>query len=67
MSLLKEYIDCFAREYHEMCGLSRDLVEHQLSIKLGFRPYKQPARHFNAIMYDRIREERYAGAFYMEH
>ena len=40
-----------------MPGLSRDLVEHQLPIKAGFRPYKQPSRCFNPIMYDRIKEE----------
>jgi len=27
INLLKEYIDCFALEYHEMPRLSRDLVE----------------------------------------
>ena len=52
IKLLKEYVDCFAWEYSEMPGLSRDLVEHWLPIKAGFRPYKQPSRHFNPIMYD---------------
>ena len=40
IKLLKEYVDCFAWEYSEMPGLSRDLVEHQLPIKASFRPYK---------------------------
>ena len=40
INLLKEYIDCFAWEYHEMSGLSCDLVEHRLPIIAGFRPYK---------------------------
>ena len=40
-----------------MPGLSRNLVEHRLPIKAGFRPYKQAARHFNPVMYDRIKEE----------
>ena len=40
-----------------MPGLSRDLVEHHLPIKVGFRPYKQPARHFNPVIYDRIKAE----------
>jgi hypothetical protein len=31
--LAHEFIDCFAWEYTEMPGLSRDLVEHRLSIK----------------------------------
>ena len=34
--------------------LSRDLVEHRLLIKAGFRPYKQQDRRFNPIIYDRI-------------
>jgi len=57
VNLLKEYVDCFAWEYHEMSGLSRDLVEHRLPIKAGFRPYKQPVRRFNPIIYDRIKTE----------
>ena len=40
-----------------MPGLNHDLVEHRLPIKAGFRPYKQPSRHFNPVMYDRIKEE----------
>ena len=52
IELLKEYADCFAWNYTEMPGLSRELVEHRLPIKAGFRPYKQPARRFNAIIYD---------------
>ena len=44
IKLLKEYVDCFACSYSEMPGLSRNLVEHRLPIKAGFRPYKQPAR-----------------------
>jgi hypothetical protein len=44
IELLKHYVDCFAWEYHEMPGLSRELVEHRLPIKPGFRPHKQPPR-----------------------
>jgi hypothetical protein len=40
-----------------MPGLSRDLVEHRLPIKFGFMPYKQPARSFNPIIHDRVKEE----------
>jgi hypothetical protein len=40
IGLLKEYLDCFAWNYTEMLGLSRDIVEHRLSIKSGFRPFK---------------------------
>ena len=40
-----------------MPGLSRDLVEHRLPIKAGFRPYKQLVRRFNPIIYDRIKTE----------
>ena len=57
IKLLKEYVNCFAWEYSEMSGLSRDLVGHRLPIKAGFRPYKQLARHFNPVMYDQIKEE----------
>ena len=57
VALIKEYADCFAWEYHEMPGLSRQLVEHRLPIKAGFRPYKQPARKFNPQIYGRVKEE----------
>ena len=57
VKLLKEYIDCFAWDYSEMPGLSRDLVEYRLPIIASFRPYKQPARRFNPSIYDRIKEE----------
>jgi hypothetical protein len=38
--LLKAYMCYFAWDYTEMPGLTRELVEHQLPIKAGFRPYK---------------------------
>jgi hypothetical protein len=57
VELLREYVDCFAWNYQEMSGLSRDLVEHYLPIKAGFRPFKQHARRYNPLMYDRVKEE----------
>nr|AAT93985.1 putative polyprotein [Oryza sativa Japonica Group] len=57
IELLKEYADCFAWEYHEIPGLSRELVEHRFPIKSGFRPYKQPPHRFNPLLYDRVKEE----------
>jgi hypothetical protein len=46
IGLLNEYSDCFAWNYTEMTGLSREIVEHRLPIKSGFRPFKQNARTF---------------------
>jgi hypothetical protein len=46
IGLLKEYSDCFSWNYTEMPGLSREIVEHRLPIKSGFRPFKQKARTF---------------------
>jgi hypothetical protein len=56
IKLLKDYVDCFAWNYHEMPELSQELVEHWLPIKSGFRPYKQFARRFNPIIHDRVKE-----------
>jgi hypothetical protein len=56
IKILKEYVDCFAWSYNEISG-SRDLVEHKLPIKPGFKPYKQPRRNFNPDIYDRVKEE----------
>jgi hypothetical protein len=44
IDLLKEFKDCFAWDYTEMPGLDHSIVEHQLPIKLGYHPYKQPPR-----------------------
>jgi hypothetical protein len=37
IGLLKEYLDCFAWNYTEMPRLSREIIEHRLPIKSGFR------------------------------
>jgi hypothetical protein len=57
IKLLRNYIDCFIWNYCKMPGLSQELVEDRLSIKTGFRPYKQPARMFNPIIHDWVKEE----------
>jgi hypothetical protein len=55
--LLKEFLGSFAWNYTEMPGLGRDLVEHTLPIKKGFRPWKQPARNYNPDLMVRIKKE----------
>ncbi|KAM1231002.1 hypothetical protein ACFX2G_041988 [Malus domestica] len=45
-ALLTEFKDCFAWSYHEMPGLERTLVEHELRIKPGCKPFRQPPRRF---------------------
>nr|CAD1829455.1 unnamed protein product [Ananas comosus var. bracteatus] len=55
--LLKEYKDCFAWSYEEMPGLSREIVEHRLPIKKGFKPFKQPARRFEPSIVLQIKNE----------
>jgi hypothetical protein len=57
IGLLKEYFDCFAWNYTEMLGLSREIVEHRLSIKSGFRPFKQKARTFRPDLLQRIKDK----------
>jgi hypothetical protein len=57
IGLLKEYSDCFAWNYTEMSGLSREIVEHRLPIKSGFRPFKQKARIFRLDLLPRIKDE----------
>ena len=57
IALLKDYVDCFAWNYTEMPRLSRDLVEHRLPIKKGFKPFKQSPRRFNSAINDRIKEK----------
>jgi hypothetical protein len=57
IELLKAYKCCFAWDYTEMPGLSRELVEHRLPIKDGFRPYKQGAQNFKPEIIGRVKEE----------
>jgi hypothetical protein len=57
IKLLRNYIDCFTWNYCEMPGFIRELVEHRLPLKTGFRSYKQPAERFNLIIHDRVKEE----------
>jgi hypothetical protein len=55
IKLLRSYIDYFVWNYREMAGLNRELVEHRLPIKTGFRPYKQPTQRFNPIIHDQVK------------
>jgi len=45
-SSLKKYKDCFAWDYHEMSGLSPDVVEHKLPNKHDKKPVKKTPRRF---------------------
>ncbi|BFG30909.1 hypothetical protein CerSpe_171830 [Prunus speciosa] len=55
--LLHEYKDRFAWDYHEMPGLPRSLVEHELKIKEGFKPFQQPPRRFSTEVQLKVKEE----------
>ncbi len=57
IELLKEFRDCFAREYYEMPGLSRLIVEHWLPIKPGVRPHQQPPMRCKADMLEPVKAE----------
>jgi hypothetical protein len=55
--LLKEYADCFAWDYTEMPGLDRNIVEHRLPRKPGFRPFQQRARQMKAEVLEEVKKE----------
>jgi hypothetical protein len=57
IELLKVCMCCYAWGYTKMLELSRELVEHRLPIKAGFRPYKQGARNFKPKIVGRVKEE----------
>ncbi|CAL9001603.1 unnamed protein product [Prunus brigantina] len=57
IGLLHEYKDCFAWDYHEMPGLPRSLVEHELKIKEGFWPFQQSPRRFSTEVQLKVKEE----------
>ncbi|KAM1050313.1 hypothetical protein ACFX2A_032771 [Malus domestica] len=55
--LLHKFKDCFALSYHEMPGLDRTLVEHELHIKPGCKPVRQPPRRFSTKVQVDIKDE----------
>ncbi|XP_057432273.1 uncharacterized protein LOC130725026 [Lotus japonicus] len=57
IELLKEFKDCFAWDYDEMPGLSRNLVELQLPIKEDRKPVKHLPRRFHPDVLVKIKEE----------
>ncbi|XP_027368832.1 uncharacterized protein LOC113874822 [Abrus precatorius] len=57
IKLLREFKDCFAWDYDQMPGLSRELVEHRLPIRPEKRPVKQPPRRFAPEILPKIKEE----------
>jgi hypothetical protein len=57
VNLLKEFKDCFAWDYNEMPGLSREMVEHRLPLKPGKKPIKQLPRRFNPEILSKIKSE----------
>jgi len=57
VELLKEYKYCFAWEYREMSGLSRDVVDLKLPIKPDKKPVKQTPRRFAPQIQVKIKEE----------
>ena len=57
IALLKEYRDCFARDYTEMPSLDRTIVEHRLPLKKGFWPFQQRARQMKAEVLEEVKKE----------
>jgi len=55
--LLEEFKDCFAWEYEEMPGLSRDVVEHRLPLLPGAKIVKQAPIRFSPNIILIIKEE----------
>ncbi|KAM2679573.1 hypothetical protein EV2_011475 [Malus domestica] len=56
-ALLEEFKDCFAWSYHEMPGLDRTFVEHELRIKPGCKPFRRPLRRFSTEVQLGIKDE----------
>ena len=57
ISLLKEYIDVFAWEYHEMPGLDPNLVAHAFNMESRAKPVVQPMRTFHLEVEAQIIQE----------
>ncbi|WJX84314.1 hypothetical protein P8452_66903 [Trifolium repens] len=57
VELLEEYKDCFAWDYDEMPGLSKELVEHRLPLRPDKKPVKQLPRRFAPEIMTKIKAE----------
>ena len=57
ISLLKEYTDVFAWEYHEMLDLDPNLVAHVLNMEPWAKPVVQPIRTFHLDVEAQIIQE----------
>ncbi|PNX56078.1 hypothetical protein L195_g049694, partial [Trifolium pratense] len=57
VKLLMEYKDCFAWDYNEMSGLSRELVEHRLPLLPDKKSVKQLPRRFAPEIMSKIKAE----------
>lgn len=57
IKILKEFKDCFAWEHHEMPGIDRQIIEHKLPIKDGFKPVAQSPRRLAPELVQPIQEE----------
>ena len=57
IAVLKSNKECFAWSYNELTGLSRDLVEHRLPIKPGFKPHIQPSRRMAPDVIAKCKDE----------
>ncbi|XP_050890198.1 uncharacterized protein LOC127095564 [Lathyrus oleraceus] len=57
IGLLRENKDCFSKDYDEMPGLKRELVELKLPIKDGKKPIKQTPRRFAPEILSKIKKE----------
>ncbi|CAJ2645042.1 unnamed protein product [Trifolium pratense] len=57
VELLKNYRDCFAWDYNEMPGLSRNLVEHRLPLRPDKKPVKQLPWRFAPEIMTKIKAE----------
>jgi len=57
LELLKEHKDCFAWDYNEISGLSREMVELKLPIRPDKKPVKHIPRRFAPQILSKIKEE----------
>lgn len=55
IEILKKFEDCFAWGYHEMSGLSRELVEFKLPIEPDKKLVKQTPRRFTPEVMSKIK------------
>jgi hypothetical protein len=57
VSLIKSFVDTFARSYEDLKTFDTDIIQHKIPLKDGSKPFRQKIRKFNPMLMFVIEKE----------